>query len=154
MAQVAKIAAAPRLDLDVPIRRFDTADLSSHGKWLVPKLLKVYPHLRDVDIAGWLRGVIENNSFLFLHSANAAGCFQLLREDLAPSHIVRERFVIVADEKHVDEGAAMYAAAVQWGRHCSATAMEVEHATDVPHDKIRAAMGVRLFNIERVVGRL
>ena len=151
MAQAAKVREAPP---PAVIRRFDLGDFTYHGPWLFPRIIRVFPHVGEGQIAGWLRGLIENSHVLFLRSDNAVALFEMVSEQLVPAPTIRERFVLCRDEKHVLEASWFYQDALRWGRACGATAIEVETYTDVPHDMIRDRLGLRLFNVERVVARL
>ena len=37
------------------IRKFDTADLSLHGKWIVPRMMQAFPHMNERAVASFLQ---------------------------------------------------------------------------------------------------
>src|SRR5690242_17137491 len=97
----------------VEMRRFMTADLASHGAWMIPRMLKSYPELSEAAAVGWIKGFVHSNEYLFLRQDNAVALAQLMPGySLVPAQIVQERFVWVRDtkdEKQVEHAAEFYA---------------------------------------------
>jgi|ERR1700681_2630375 len=148
--QTAVKAAPPPL---VPIRRFEVADLSKHGGWIMRRLQKAYPHQNDRSMAGWLREIIGSNEFLFLYQEHAVALAQTLRTStLDAKPIIMERFVF-AEEGHVDAAAEFYGEFALWAKRQEVTTIVVEEMSDVPHEMIRERLG-RLFTRQQVFARL
>jgi hypothetical protein len=129
--------------LDVPtIRRFGVADLSSHAKWVLPRILAAYPHLNERSAAGWLRSLSDSSEHLFLLQPHAVALAQLERANtLAPNPIIRERFVLAENEEYIARAAEFYDEFVRWARNLGAKTLIVEELTDVPHEMIEKRVG-------------
>jgi hypothetical protein len=124
------------------IRRFDIADLSSHGKWILPRILRLYPHLNERTAAGWLRNLCDSNEHLFLYRPHAVGLAQSVRSDsIRPKPVVYERFVFAEDVNFLEEALDFYVWFNNWARHLGAEAMIVCENTDVLPSKIEAKLG-------------
>src|ERR1700730_17312930 len=97
------LAEIQRVGVELPaIRRFDLADLSRHGAWLVPRLTAALD-LPEQRLAGWLRGMIDSSDFLFLTREHSVALAEMQRANgLADKPIVRERFVLVEDVENKD----------------------------------------------------
>lgn len=143
--------------LEVPVRRFQTADLSTHAKWVLPRLLQAFPHLSEQQAAGWLRGVCDSNEHLFLRLPRAVGLAQVLGDHtLAPRQRVVERFVWCenpADKEQVAAAALLYDEFARWGKKLGCEVLIVEEMTDVPHDAIKAQLG-RVYTRQEQFARL
>lgn len=139
------------------IRRFGTADLASHAKWLIPRLLQAYPHLSEHMVGGWLQTICDSNGYMFLHLPRAVGLAQVsAAHTLAPRPLVREMLVWVedpADAALVEEAAAFYDEFARWGKAMGCDVLVVEEMTDVPHDLIKARLG-RIFARQEQFARL
>lgn len=121
-------------------RRFQRPDLDRHGPWLMERLVKAFPHLSPNQVAGWLASMVYNNDFMFLFQPNAVGLAQMERgQSLAPTPLVRERFVFAREPKYVEEASWFY---VEWERWAKAQGAEVmlvnEGYSDVSAEQIRA----------------
>jgi hypothetical protein len=140
------------------VRRFELADISQHGGWLIPRLIRQYPHLNQRTAMGFLNNILYNAEFHFCYAPHAAGLAQLERaHTLNARAIVREKFVWVADSKnpdHLAEAVAFYDDFIEWGRRCDAEAMIVEEASDVPHEMVRQKFDKRIFVREQKFVRL
>jgi len=127
------------------IRRFSLADLNTHGAWILGRMLKVYPHLNERTIAGYLASSVENNEYLFLYQPNAVALVQLDGGyTLEPELVVRERYVLVRDprDKHqVEQAAGFYDAIKQWARHLNVKTVILGDMSDVPLDLIHKHLG-------------
>jgi len=146
--------------------RFGLADLSRHGAWLVPRLVKSLNRFywdakegaihdkSEQQIAGWLRSLVDSREHLFLCSENAVGCAEMWRVGgIADPISVRERFVLARSDKHIAEAALFYDECVRWARSLGAEVVFVEEETDVPHDTIKDRIG-RLYTRQQTFVRL
>ena len=138
------------------LRRFDLADLSRHGKWLVPRLVQAL-ELPEARLGGWLRSLIDSREFLFLTQDHSCGCAEVqLVNGLADKPVVRERFVFVEDinnKDHVTEAAAFYDEFLKWAKSLGADTLLVEELTDVPDSMIKDKLG-RIFIREQRFARV
>jgi hypothetical protein len=144
---------------DLPaVRRFELADITQHQNWLLPRLVKQYPHLTMRTASGFLHSILYSPEFHFCYGPHAAGLAQLERaHTLTARAIIREKFVWAQDPKdpqHLAEAAAFYDDFVAWGRRCDAEAMIVEEASDVPHEMVREKFDKRIFAREQKFVRL
>jgi hypothetical protein len=129
----------------VEMRRFMTADLSRHGVWLIPRMLKVYPELTEQSAVGWVKGFVTSNEYLFLQQDNGVALAQLMPGySLVPTQIVQERFVWVADPKNqeqVEHAADFYSEMYQWANRLTGVKdIIVDENTDVPRAMIEKCM--------------
>lgn len=152
-------AVAEALKVEAPaVRRFELADISQHGGWLLPRLVKQYPHLTMQTANGFLHSILYSPEFHFCYGPHAAGLAQLERaHTLTARAIVREKFVWAQDPKnqeHLTEAAVFYDEFVAWAKRCNAEAMIVEEASDVPHEMIREKFDKRIFTREQKFVRL
>ena len=60
------------------IRRFDTADLSQHGKWIVPRMTQAYPHMNERAVATFLQNILWNNDYMILYSETGVALAQVM----------------------------------------------------------------------------
>lgn len=139
------------------IRRFDTADLSQHGAWIMPRMLQAFPHLNERGVATFLQTVNYNNEFLFLFAETGVALAQIMSaHTLTAKPIVYERFVWVAnkdDKEQVKHAAEFYTEFNKWARSQSAEVIIVEENTDVPHDMIKEKLG-RIFTRQQQFARV
>jgi hypothetical protein len=137
-------------DVNIPserieMRRFMTADLSSHGAWMIPRMLKAYPELTEQSAVGWIKGFVHSNEYLFLRQDNAVALAQLMPGySLVPAQIVQERFVWVTDSKNqeqVEHAADFYSEMYQWANRLTGVKdIIVDENTDVPRAMIEKRM--------------
>lgn len=150
------LPAQPKRDI-LPLRRFELADLSRHGGWLMTRLLAAYPHLTPRELQGWLRGLIYSPEYLFLYQDNSVGLAQVIRNfTLTPKPVIQERFVFVEDKdnaEHVAQAAEFYAEFERWAKNQSVDTIMVEELTDVPHEAIREKLG-RLYTRQQIFARV
>jgi hypothetical protein len=139
-------------------RRFELPDLSQHGGWILNRLAKVYRHLNEQQMAGWLRGIVYSNEFLFLYMPHSVALCQVERgHTLIPAPVVREHFVWAMDPAnpaHVDEAAEFYTNIMRWARQQSAGTIIVENNSDVPHETVVKKCEKRVFTREEKFVRL
>jgi len=138
------------------IRRFDTADLSKHGKWIVPRMMQVYPHMNERAVATFLQNIIYNNEWLFLYAETSVALAQVMSaHTLDAKPIIYERFVWVEDKEdkqQIKNAAEFYTEFRRWAKNLSADVMIVEENTDVPHDLIKEKLG-RIFTRQQQFAR-
>lgn len=155
VAQTASKAPPP---IAAPIvagsRRFELPDLNTHGGWMIPRLAKIFPHLTEQQLAGFLRGIINDTESLFLYRDNAIALAQIVRSHtMQPEPAIWERFVLARSEEHADEAAEFYTDFARWAKHHGASVIVCEEQTDVPHDSIKEKLG-RLFERKQVFARV
>jgi hypothetical protein len=143
-----------RFGVELPaVRRFELPDIAQHAKWLLPRLVRAYPHLNERTALGFLNNVLYNSEFYFCYQPHAVGLMQVERaHSLVAEPLLREKFVWVEDPKneaHIDEAVAFYEEFRRWGERLGAKVMVIEEASDVPPDKIRAVFGQRIFTREQ-----
>ena len=135
--------------IPVSSRRFELADLSQHGPWLLKRFAAKFPDMTERTIAGYLNGLLYSNEHLFLYQDNAVGLAQLVHSPgIRPVKVVQERFVWVKDrndKEQVENAADFYSEMQQWGKRQSAERIIACEDTDVPKALIEARVG-RLFD--------
>lgn len=137
-----QVAVAERSIDEVGIRRFSLADLEVHGRWMLPRLVRLYPHLNDRALKGWLRALIDSNEHCFLFAQHGVALAQVLSaHTLAPRPIVWERFVWSEDKEHVSDAATFYDHFAKWGRQMGCEVFVVAEMSDVPLDMIKERLG-------------
>lgn len=151
------LAEIQRVGIELPaIRRFDLADLSRHGAWLVPRLTAALD-LPEQRLGGWLRGMIDSSDFLFLTQEHSAALAEMQRVNgLADKPIVRERFVLVEDienKDHIKEAASFYTEFHRWAKNLGAEIILVEELSNVPHEMIKEKLG-RIYTRQQQFARL
>lgn len=133
------------------VRRFELADLSQHGPWLMKRFAAKFPDADEKQIAGYLRGMVYDNEHMFLYQDNAVALFQLIHSPgIKPVKVVQERFVWVAsreDKEQLEFAADFYEHAKVWAKRMEAERILVCEDTDVPKALIEARLG-RLFDIK------
>ena len=150
-------AALKLVDNPFVMRKFDTADLSEHGAWLLPRLMQAYPHLNERAAATFLQNIIYHNEYCFLYQPTGVALAQIMSaHTLDPRAVIYERFVFAENRENpedVAQASMFYVEAMTWGRHMGADAVIVEQKSDVPHEMIRERMG-RLLTRQEVFYRL
>lgn len=154
------MATAPILSVvkDGPlIRKFDTADFSTHGTWLLARMMKAFPHMNDRGVATFLQNILYNNEYMILFSDEGVALAQLVSaQPLDPKVIVLERFVWVKDPDDVEmqkRAAEFYVHFHRWAKGLGAEAMLVEENSDVPHEAIKEKLG-RIFTRQQQFARV
>ena len=139
-------------------RRFQIADLSEHGGWVMPRMLQAFPHMNERAIATFLRGVIYNSEYLFLYHEHGVALAKVLTSHMLTGRpVVQERFVWVRDKtqpEQVRAGAEFYVDFLRWARFQNAEVVLVEENTDIPREMINERMGKRLFKREQWFARV
>ena len=143
-AAVKEIERAP-----ASTRRFELADLSQHGAWLLKRFAAKFPDMTDNTIAGYLQGLLYSNEHLFLYQDNAVGLAQLVYSaGIRPVKVVQERFVWIQDRNNkewCENAADFYLEFRQWGKLQGAERIIACEDSDVPKALIEARIG-RLFD--------
>lgn len=140
--------------------RFALADLSTAGRWLVPRLCDELK-LAEGYIGAWLRNYVESNEHLFLAAPAQDIAMVMLAErrstiGLVQGTAVHEMFVLVADledRRLLAQAAFFYDDMARWARGLDCKVVEVENLTDVPHEAIAARLG-RMFTKQQVFARV
>lgn len=139
------------------IRKFDTADLSQHGKWIVPRMMQAFPHLNERGVASFLQTINYNNEYLLLFAETGVALAQVMSaHTLDAKPIVYERFVWVEnreDKEQVKHAAEFYVEFHRWAKRIGVEVIIVEENTDVPHDLIKEKLG-RIFNRQQQFARV
>jgi hypothetical protein len=129
------------------------ADMTSH-RWLIPRLMKVNPHLTMRNAQGWLSSIINSNEFLFLRQDHSAALAQCIRSFiLDPIPVVQERFVFAEEEKYIDEASAFYDDFGRWAKGMGCKNILVNENSDVPMILIRDRLGL-VIDVTRYLARL
>ena len=131
------------------MRRFETADLNTHGPWLLKRLMAIFPDMPERNVAGYLSNLIYNNEHQFLYQNHAVSLMQLVSSPgIRMAKIVQERFVFVEDRTDKDQleaAADFYLMARQWAKQSGAERIIVMENSDVPKSLVEARLG-RLFD--------
>ncbi len=131
------------------VRRFELADLSQHGPWLLKRFAQKLPDIQEARIAGYLRNLVFDNEHMFLYQPNAVALAQLIHSPgIKMVKIVQERFVWVEnreDKAQLEMAADFYAHMKAWAKRQDAERIIVCEDTDVPKSLIEARLG-RLFD--------
>ena len=150
----------PQFGVELPaVRRFELADIARHAKWLIPRLVRGYPHLTERTALGFLNNVLYSSDYFFCYQPHAVGLMQVERAYMLTTEaLVREKFVWVEDPKnedHVDEALAFYGEFAKWGDRFGAKIMIVAENSDVPIEKLRTVFqGTRIFTREQKFVRI
>jgi len=131
------------------VRRFELADLTTHGPWLMKRFMLKLPDVREQYIGGYLRGLVYDNEHLFLYQDNAVALAQIVHSPGIKSvKVVQERFVWMRnrEDKAQQEAAAdFYEHFKAWAKRLGAERINVREDSDVPKAMIEARLG-RLFD--------
>lgn len=140
----------PEVHVPAPVRRFEMADLSQHGPWLLKRLLAKFPDVNERYVAGYLSNLVYNNEHLFLYQPHAVALAQIVTSPgIKPIKIIQERFVWVEDPKdkeQLENAADFYSEMRVWGKRQGAERIFACEDTDVPKPLIIARLG-RLFDV-------
>ena len=131
------------------VRRFELADLSRHGPWLLKRFAQKLPEVPENQIAGYLRGILYDNAHCFLYQDHAVALAQLVHSPgIKTVKVVQERFVWVENREDKDQlasAADFYAHFKIWAQRQGAERIIVCEDTDVPKSLIEAHLG-RVFD--------
>src|SRR5258708_4540413 len=131
------------------IRRFGIADLSTHGGWILKRLMPKFPDVPERFVGGGLSGLFADNEHLFLYQKNSVALAQVISTPgLRPGKMIQERFVWVedkTDKEQIEFAADFYTHFAEWGRGQRAERIICCEDTDVPKSLIEARLG-RLFD--------
>lgn len=143
--------AALKIEIREPaaVRRFELADLSRHGPWLLKRFAAKFPELTEQQIGGYLRGIMAANGTQFLYQDHAVAVAEVVfTSGIKRSMIVQERFVWVedrTDKEQLENAADFYCQMQVWAKGLSAERIIVCEDSDVPKTLIEARLG-RLFD--------
>jgi len=130
------------------VRRFELADLSEHGPWLMQRFAAKLPDVPEQRIAGYLRNMVFDNEHMFLYQPHALALAQIIHSPgLKTVRIVQERFVWVEnreDKQQLEMAADFYAHMKAWAKRMDAERIYVCEDTDVPKSLIEQRLG-RVF---------
>ncbi len=139
------------------IRRFNSADLSTHGAWILPRMLQTYKNMNERAAASFLQNIEFNNEYLFLYHEHGVALAQIMSAHaLDAKPIVYERFVWVRDKddkEQIKHAANFYTEFYKWAKAQSVEVIIVEENTDVPHDMIKEKLG-RIFTRQQQFARV
>ena len=143
---------------DAPlIRRFSTADLTTHGAWIVPRMMKVFPHLNERAVASFLQNIEYNNEYCFLFCDDSVALAQVVQSHaLTGPSVVYERFVWCEnpeDKAQQRHAAEFYVYIRRWAKQMGIDTLIVEESSDVPHDLVKEKLG-RIFARQQQFARL
>jgi hypothetical protein len=149
MSQAAAIETVEEVRQPALVRRFEPADLSKHGPWLLKRFATIFPELPEKLVAGYLSGLIFDNEHAFFYQDHAVALAQLVHSPgIKTVKVVQERFVWVEDIKDKDQlenAADFYSHIKLWGTRQNAERLIVCESSDVPKQLIEARLG-RLFD--------
>lgn len=151
--------AALKIEIREPatVRRFEVADLSRHGPWLLKRFANKFPDLAEQQIGGYLRGLTTANASMFVCTDNAVALAEVTYSSgIKQSMIVQERFVWIEDRNdkdQVEDAACLYDHIKSWAKGLGAERIIVCEDTDVPKAMIEARLG-RLFDTKISYARL
>lgn len=152
MAAAQEVPGAP-VAIRSTTRRFEVPDMSSKGLWIMARLIKIYPHLSQQQLVGWLNGLVYSKEYMFLSQDHSVALAQLVQSyTLDPWPIVQERFVFCEDpasEEHQFEAAEFYSEFKRWAKSSSAKAIIVDENSDVPPAMIEKQLKIKLGTIEQ-----
>ena len=143
--------AAEKIEIHEPAfsRRFEIADLSRHGPWLMKRFLVKFPDMGEKQVAGYLNGLITNNEHMFLYQDHAVALAQIVASPgIKLSWAIQERFVWVEareDKQQLLDAADFYLHMKQWAVRQGVERIIVCEDTDVPKTLIEQRLG-RLFD--------
>lgn len=139
------------------IRRFNSADLSKHGAWILPRMLQTFRHLNERGAASFLQNIDYNNQFLMLYHETGVALAQVMSaHSLDAKPVIYERFVWVQDKNdytQVRHAANFYTEFHRWAKQQSVEVMIVEENTDIPHEMIKEKLG-RIFTRQQQFARV
>lgn len=131
------------------VRRFEIADLSRHGPWLLKRFAIIFPDLDEKYVAGYLSRLVYDNEHMFLYQDHAVALAQIVNSPgIKTVKIIQERFVWVEDRSDKDQlelAADFYEHMRVWAKRQSAERIVVCENTDVPKSLIEARLG-RVFD--------
>ncbi len=157
MSQTAAIESVEEVRQPALARRFEPADLSKHGPWLLKRFAMVFPDLPEKYVAGYLSGLIFDNEHAFFYQDHAVALAQMVHSPgIKTVKVVQERFVWVEDIKNKDQlenAADFYAHIKVWGIRQGAERIIVCENSDVPKPLIEQRLG-RLFDTKIMHARV
>jgi len=131
------------------IRRFEIADLSRHGPWLLKRFASKFPDMPEKAFAGYLNGLIVNNEHIFLYQDHAVALAQIVfSPGIKPTRAIQERFVWVEsreDKEQLSDAADFYDQFKLEAKRRDVERIIVCEDSDVPKTLIEQRLG-RVFD--------
>ena len=131
------------------IRRFEIADLSRHGPWLLKRFAAKFPDMPEKGFAGYLNGLIVNNEHIFLYQDHAVALAQIVfSPGIKPTRAIQERFVWVEsreDKEQLSDAADFYDQFKLEAKRRDVERIIVCEDSDVPKTLIEQRLG-RVFD--------
>lgn len=123
-------------------RRMQLPDVMQKGVWLVGELKERFKSTEG-EMINWMRSitVTPGNEFMFIRTDHAIALAHCLREPLSSRPIVQEQFVLVEDEKYMEEGGYLYECLKRWALNLQAYQLRVENFTNVPRQMVKERLG-------------
>lgn len=151
-------AALARVGIELPaIRGFNFADMQTHGRWMMERMFKAFPHLTQREVETWLRSIQHAQGYLMLYQDNSVALAQVVpAQGLGATSVVQEIFVWCEkpdDKAQQKEAAAFYDNIAEWARNMKIDTVVVEENSDVPHEMIKEKLG-RLYERKQWFARL
>jgi len=142
---------------DPAVRGFNFADMQRHGRWVMPRLLKAFPHLDQRQMECWLRGVMPSPEYLMRYQDHSVALAQVLRSQAnAVEAVVHEIFVWCEDPEDKEqqrEASEFYSEFAIWAHHLGCKTVMVDNNSDVPQEMIKEKLG-RLFERKQWFARV
>jgi hypothetical protein len=133
------------------VRRFISSELSTHGHWLMPRLVSKWPNRNEWGWANYLRALCDRNDCLFLAQDHSVALAEIVQVDnLSGWKSIWERFVWCENRQsidHIEEAALFYDRFHDWGVALAIGKIVVAQNTDVPTEMIKKRIG-RVWNEE------
>jgi hypothetical protein len=127
------------------VRRFELADLTTHGPWLMKRFMQKRPDIAEKQIAGWLQGRVYDNEHMFLYQDDAVALAQIVHSPgMKMVKVVQEQFVWVRDRENkaqLENAADFYTHMRAWAKRLDAERIIVCEDTDVPKTLIVQRLG-------------
>jgi hypothetical protein len=139
------------------MRRFELADLSRHGPWLMKRFATKLPDIPERQVAGYLNGLLTSNEHTFLYQDHAVALAQVVQSPgIKPVKFIQERFVWVEhreDKTQLEAAADFYLMFKEWAKRLDAERIFVCEDSDVPKSLIEVRLG-RLFDTKITHARM
>lgn len=153
--------------LDIPpaqIRRFYLSDMTEKGRWVIDRLVKVFPNQNERSVIGWLNVIISENEFLCLAlgpsgEAPKAVCFaqRVTPDTLSSKPIIREIFVWCEDPDNAllqQQAGEFYSWMAKWAKDQGIDKLILMERSDVPIATVREKFGGKLHEFKTVFARV
>lgn len=148
------VVEKPRVEPVVEaVRRFATADLNTHGKWLLARLT-VALGIDERRAAGWLQSLMFSREYSLMFQPHSVALAQMSYGDtLSTTPVIHIKFVFAESEEHILEASRFYEEFRRWSETLGAQIMVLDELTDVPDDMIKKVLG-RVFTKQQMFARV